>query len=78
MNTDKIKKSAIDEKSDLHTKRVPSLTRRSVVKAGWMIPVILAVGLPPGDLFAQGSNTQCNETGGSQPTQPPKYSRWTY
>ena len=62
MNTKKKKKNAVDEKIDLHTKREPSFTRRSVVKAGWMIPVVLAVGLPPGDLFAQGSNPQSNNT----------------
>ena len=65
MNTNKSKENAMNEKSDLHTKREPSFTRRSVVKAGWMIPAILAVGLPPGDLFAQGSNTQGNYTGGN-------------
>ena len=48
------------------TREDPSFTEGSVVKAGSMIPVILAVGLPPGDLFAQGSNTQCNDTGVTQ------------
>ncbi len=34
-----------------------SHTRRALIKtAAWTVPVILAVGLPPGNVFAQGSN----------------------
>ncbi len=43
MSTDK------SEKTD----REVSITRRAVIKAGWAVPVILAIGLPNGDVFAK-------------------------
>ncbi len=45
MSTDK------NEKTDHEV----SLTRRTLIKAGWAIPVILTIGLPTGDVFAKGS-----------------------
>ncbi len=42
------------EKND----REVSLTRRTLIKtAAWTVPVILTVGLPPGNVFAQASPT---------------------
>lgn len=32
-----------------------SITRRAAIKAGWAVPVILAVGLNAGNVFAQAS-----------------------
>ncbi len=49
MSTDKSEKT---EKTDRET----SLTRRAVIKAGWAVPVILAIGLPNGNVFAKSSN----------------------
>ncbi len=45
MSTDK------NEKTDHEV----SLTRRALIKAGWTVPVILAIGLPSGDVFAKSS-----------------------
>ena len=33
-----------------------SLTRRALIKVGWAVPIILAIGLPNGDVFAKSSN----------------------
>ena len=47
-------KSGKTEKTDRET----SLTRRAVIKAGWVVPVILAIGLPAGNVFSQASGGQ--------------------
>ena len=46
-----INKIGKTEKTDRET----SITRRAVIKAGWAVPVILAIGLPNGDVFAKSS-----------------------
>ncbi len=44
------------EKTEKNDREV-SLTRRTLIKtAAWTVPVILTVGLPSGNVFAQGSN----------------------
>ncbi len=51
-----------------HASREASFTRRTVIKtAAWIIPVILAVQLPPGDVFVHASSNQSSsvEGGGS-------------
>ncbi len=58
-----------------HASREASFTRRAVIKAGWIVPVILAVGLPPGDVFAQSSPQGSGTTSYEPPPQsspPPK------
>ncbi len=43
------------EKSEKNDREV-SLTRRTVIKtAAWTVPVVLAVGLLPGNVFVQAS-----------------------
>ena len=32
-----------------------SHTRRALIKAGWAVPIILSIGLPVGNVFAQAS-----------------------
>ncbi len=45
------------EKTEKNDREV-SLTRRTLIKtAAWTVPVILTVGLPPGNVFAQASPT---------------------
>jgi len=55
MSTEEIKKNSTEESEKADKER--SLTRRAVIKAGWMVPVILAVGLGTGNVFVHASRS---------------------
>ncbi len=56
------------EKEEKKTKNEVSVTRRALIKAGWAVPVILAIGLPNGDVFAKSSRGKGN--GQNKPKKP--------
>lgn len=59
-----------DQTAQDSTPEVKTVSRRALMRAGWIVPVILAVGIPRDALYAEGSDGQ-NGNGDGQPPPPP-------
>ncbi len=73
-STDPIANEQDQDLNDGNEEKKTTLSRRTLIKAAWSVPVILAVSMPMGNLFAQvsppGRPPGRPPTGGNPPSPP--------